>query len=125
MAGEAVMIVDDNEVNLDLAHYTLEVAGYTVSVARDADEVLQLLAGGYRPSIILMDIQLPGMSGLELTRIIKADPALAGIKIVALTSYAMRGDDEKALQAGCDGYITKPIETRTFAQAVGEFLQKQ
>ena len=121
MSGEAVLIIDDNEVNLQLARYSLEEAGFVVKTAGDAGEA-QTLLSTFHPALILMDIQLPGMDGLELTRLLKADSLFADVKIVALTSYAMRGDEQKALVSGCDGYITKPIETRTFAATVAGIL---
>ena len=85
--------------------------GYDVRTAGDAEEALAVLAT-FRPRLILMDLQLPGMDGLELTRRLKADPATRDIVIVALTAYAMKGDEERARAAGCDGYVTKPIDTR-------------
>ena len=121
MAGERILVVDDSLVNLELAEYTLQQAGYAVATASDATEA-QAALEAQRPDLILMDIQLPGMDGLELTRVIKADPRFAGVKIVALTSYAMKGDEEKAVEAGCDGYITKPIEPRAFPAKVAAFL---
>jgi CheY-like chemotaxis protein len=122
VAGESILIVDDNMVNLELAEYTLERAGYTVRMARDAAEAQKIIES-FRPALILMDVQLPGMSGLELTRLIKADSQLHDIIVVALTSYAMRGDEQKALDSGCDGYITKPIETRSFADDIAGYLR--
>ena len=109
MAGERILVVDDNLTNLKLARVVLTKKGYEVRTATDAAEALAALAV-FRPRLILMDIQLPGVDGLALTRRLKADPATRGIPIVALTSYAMKGDEEKALRAGCDAYITKPID---------------
>lgn len=122
MAGESILIVDDNMVNVELAEYALEIAGYTVRTAGDAAEAQEVLEC-FRPALILMDVQLPGMSGLELTRLIKADSHLHDIIVVALTSYAMRGDEQKALDSGCDGYLTKPIETRSFAGSIAGYLR--
>jgi CheY-like chemotaxis protein len=121
MAGEPVLIVDDNAVNLKLVRVLLAGEGYDVRTATSADEALAVLEG-FRPRLILMDIQLPGMDGLELTRRLKADPAMRGIRIVALTAYAMKGDEEKALAVGCDGYIPKPIDTRTLPDLVARHL---
>jgi two-component system cell cycle response regulator DivK len=121
MAGESILIVEDNDTNLRLFTYLLSSKGYDVRGVRDAPEALQLLQS-FRPGLILMDIQLPGTDGYELTRKLKADPALRDVPIIALTAYAMRGDEEKALAAGCDGYITKPIDTRTFPARIAEFL---
>jgi two-component system cell cycle response regulator DivK len=123
MAGEPILIVDDNPTNLKLARVTLALAGYEVRVAADAEEALAIL-GTYRPRLILMDLQLPGMDGLALTRYLKQDPATGGIVILALTAYAMKGDEDKALDAGCDGYITKPIDTRTLAAVVARHLAR-
>jgi CheY-like chemotaxis protein len=121
MAGKSVLIVDDNAANLKLARLVLATEGYDVRTAQDATEALAVLAT-MRPDLILMDIQLPGIDGLELTRRIKADAAMKSIVIVAMTSYAMKGDEEKATAAGCDGYITKPIDTRTLAESLSTYL---
>ena len=121
MAGELILAVDDNPQNLKLVRVLLASEGYEVVTAVDAEQALQVLAG-CRPALILMDVQLPGMDGLELTRRLKRDPAYAAIKIVALTAYAMKGDDAKALAAGCDGYITKPIDTARFPVLIARYL---
>jgi two-component system, cell cycle response regulator DivK len=110
VAGEPILIVDDNVQNLKLARVILANEGYDVRTAGDAEEALALLRT-FRPHVILMDLQLPGMDGLQLTRQLKADPDTRGIRIVALTAYAMKGDEEKAFAAGCDGYVSKPIDT--------------
>lgn len=104
-----VLIVDDSPMNLKLARVALESEGYEVRTAADGGEAWQLLSS-FAPSAILMDLQMPGLDGFELTRRIKADPQKAQIKIVAVTAYAMKGDRERALEAGCDGYIAKPID---------------
>jgi two-component system, cell cycle response regulator DivK len=122
MAGESILIVDDNPVNLKLVRVLLMTEGYTVKTATSADEALAVL-DAFRPRLILMDIQLPGMDGLELTRRLKADPAMHGIRIVAITAYAMKGDEEKALAVGCDGYIAKPIDTRTLPELIARYLR--
>lgn len=122
MAGEKILIVDDNEANLKLLKFLLSSAGYVVDVAMDAPQALQVLAR-FKPQMILMDIQLPGVNGLDLTRQIKENPDTAAITIVAVTAYAMKGDEEKARLAGCDGYITKPLNTRTIATTVAELLE--
>jgi CheY-like chemotaxis protein len=116
-----VLIVDDNLINLKLAAEILLAADFSITTAVDAETARQLLATDV-PDLILMDIALPGMDGLTLTRLLKADMRLGHIPIVALTAYAMRGDDLKAIAAGCDGYITKPINTRTFADQVSTVL---
>ena len=124
MAGEPILIVDDNPTNLKLARVVLAAEGYEVRVAVDAEEALALL-DSFHPRLILMDLQLPGMDGLTLTRRLKGDPATSGVAIVALTAYAMKGDEEKARQAGCDGYITKPIDTRTLPGVIAGVLAGQ
>jgi CheY-like chemotaxis protein len=121
MAGEAILIVDDNAANLKLARVLLATEGYEVRTAMDAEDALSVLET-FTPRLILMDIQLPGMDGLELTRRLKADPARRGITILAMTAYAMKGDDEKAFAAGCDGYVTKPIDTRALPSVVADYL---
>lgn len=109
MVGERILIVDDNPLNVKLLHYMLQAKGYDVQTASDAEEALGILES-FRPRIILMDILLPGMDGLELTRRLKAARATQGIVIIAVTAYAMKGDEEKALAAGCDGYVAKPVD---------------
>jgi CheY-like chemotaxis protein len=123
MAGEGILIVDDNPVNLKLLRITLAVAGYEVQTAIDAEQALAVLAS-FHPRLILMDIQLPGMDGLELTRRLKADTATSDAIILAVTAYAMKGDEQRALAAGCDGYITKPIDTRTLAGRIARSLEQ-
>src|SRR5438067_6250954 len=103
MTGDDILIVDDNETNLKLARILLQSEGYQVTSAVDAEDALRTLQER-RPRLILMDIQLPGMDGLELTRRLKADPAMRGVIILAMTAYAMKGDEQKVLRAGCDGY---------------------
>lgn len=122
MAGETILIVDDNAANLKLARVLLTGEGYAVQTAIDAEQALETLKS-FRPQLILMDIQLPGMDGLELTRRLKADPATRGITVVALTAYAMKGDEQKALAAGCSGYISKPIDTRRLGADVASYLE--
>lgn len=122
MAGEPILIVDDSPANLKLARVLLASEGYEVRTAADAEEALTVLKA-FRPRLILMDIQLPGMDGLELTRRLKADPAMRGVVILGLTAYAMKGDEERILAAGCDGYIAKPIDTRRLPSQVAEYLE--
>ena len=110
MPTDPILIVDDNPQNLKLVRVLLSSEGYAVYTAADAEEALTVLAC-FTPRLILMDLQLPGMDGLELTRRLKADPERREIVVVALTAYAMKGDEEKARAAGCDGYIAKPIDT--------------
>jgi CheY-like chemotaxis protein len=118
-----VLIVDDNATNLKLVRYVVEAAGHEVTTAIDAESTLAVLARG-TPDVILMDLQLPGVDGLELTRRIKANPDTAGIAIIAVTAYAMKGDREKALDAGCDEYVTKPIDTRALPLVIGRYAQR-
>ena len=121
MVGEPILIVDDNPMNMKLVRILLTTEGYEVRTAVDADEALNVLKE-FHPRVILMDVQLPGIDGLELTRRLKSDPSTQDITILALTAYVMKGDKEKILAAGCDGYISKPIDTRTLAQLVAEHL---
>jgi CheY-like chemotaxis protein len=123
MAGEPILIVDDTPVNLKLTRMLLEHEGYEVRTAATAEEALELLET-FHPRLVLADIQLPGMDGLEMTRRIKADPRNADVLVVALTAYAMKGDEDKAVQAGCDGYITKPIDTRTLGAKLREYMDR-
>jgi CheY-like chemotaxis protein len=122
MSAAAILVVDDHPGNMKLLSYVLTAQGYEVRTASDAAEALAVLAG-FRPQLMLLDIQLPGMGGLELARLVKADPAYAGLLIVAVTASAMRGDEERAIEAGCDGYITKPIDTRTLPKLVASYLE--
>jgi two-component system, cell cycle response regulator DivK len=119
-----VLIVDDNAINLKLARLVLAAEGYQVITAGDAEGALELLKT-HRPRLILMDIQLPGMDGFQLTRKLKADPTTRDIVIIAMTAYAMKGDDLRAADAGCDGYLSKPIDTRTLAQAVARHMSPE
>jgi two-component system, cell cycle response regulator DivK len=115
--------VDDNITNLKLAKVLLTKEGYVVQPAVDAEDALRILET-FKPRLILMDIQLPGMDGLELTRLLKAAPETKDIVILALTAYAMKGDEEKARAAGCDGYITKPIDTQALPGLIAGYLTK-
>jgi CheY-like chemotaxis protein len=116
-----ILIVDDHPTNTKLLAFLLSSKGYEVRTAASADEALAALAD-WKPRLILMDIQLPGMDGLTLTRQLKADPATSDIPIIAATAYAMKGDEERALEAGCSGYITKPIDTRALPGVIARFL---
>lgn len=119
--NESILIVDDNIDNLDMTQILLESEGFQVRRAEDAEEALKTLQA-YRPQVILMDIQLPGMDGLELSRRLRQNPALEGVIILALSAYAMKDDEVQAREAGCDGYITKPINTRTFVATIRGYL---
>jgi two-component system, cell cycle response regulator DivK len=122
MAADHVLIVDDNPVNLRLTEVVLKGARHEVHTARDAESALEAVAS-LRPGLILMDIQLPGMDGLELTRRLRADPDTRDIVIVATSAYAMASDKRKAREAGCDGYIVKPIDVRTLPETVSGYLR--
>jgi CheY-like chemotaxis protein len=122
MAGEPRLIVDDNPQNLKLARVLLTREGYDVRTAVDGEDALRILET-FAPRLILMDLQLPGLDGLELTRRLKADPARRSIAIVALTAYAMKGDREKALAAGCDDYVAKPIDLEVLPRVVARYVR--
>ena len=121
MARAPVLIVDDSPANLKLARVALEAEGYEVRTAADGEEAWRML-GSFTPSSILMDLQLPGLDGFELTQRIKADPALQHVPIIAVTAYAMKGDRERALAVGCDGYISKPLDPILLPQLVANHL---
>src|SRR3954449_9268936 len=112
-----ILIVEDTPLNLELARDVLEAHGYEVWAAANAEECLALLETR-QPDLILMDVQLPGMDGLQLTQQLRADPATRRLPIVAMTAHAMVEDAERVRAAGCDGYLVKPIQTRTLAKQV-------
>ena len=122
-APPLILVVDDNEAGQLLVTTVLHLEGFTVDAAGSSAEVMEQLRK-HTPDLILMDVQLPGQDGLSLTRQLKSDPATAAIRIVALTAYAMAGDREQALAAGCIGYITKPIDTRNLGDQVRNFLSE-
>ena len=122
MSDKKILVVEDNPVNMELVTDLLEVAGFAFASAMTAEEGIRL-AETELPDLILMDIQLPGMDGLEATELLKKNPKTLHIPIVALTAHAMKGDEERALAVGCIGYITKPINTRTFPHLVAEFAE--
>ena len=117
-----IMIVEDNAINLKLARYVLERAGFSVTGAASAEEAQALLRHAV-PDLILVDIGLPGMDGLTFTRELKSASRYQSIPIVAFSAFAMKGDERKAVDSGCDGYITKPIDTRLFPDQVAAFLR--
>ena len=123
MKERNVLIVDDNPMNMKLVRVLLTGEGYEVRTAADALEALDILKE-WRPLLILMDIQLPGIDGLELTRQLKANSATDQIIIIGLTAYAMKGDEERILAAGCDAYIAKPIDTRTLPRVIAMLIEK-
>ena len=116
-----ILIVDDIDTNIDLLEQILDEA-HELSIARSGEEALKSIQNR-RPDLILMDVALPGISGLEATRIIKATPDLSAIPVIAVTSYAMRGDRAKALKTGCDDYLTKPIDEDLLLQTIAERLK--
>ena len=121
MTSHKILIIEDNLLNLELATDLLEANGFVVYSAQTAEEGLRL-AHELLPDLVLMDFSLPGMDGLAATRQLKADHATRHLTVVGLTANAMKGDEEAALQAGCDGYLTKPINTRTFIASVNQFI---
>ncbi len=123
MTRMRVLVIEDNLMNMELITDILTANGHEVLQAATAPEALALLEET-KPDLILMDIQLPGVSGLDLTKRLKADPGTSRIPIVAITSYAMKGDEERALEAGCDGYIPKPIDIEQFYHVVGNALKR-
>ena len=120
-APKRVLIVEDNDLNMKLFHDLLEAHGYDILTTKDGMEALRL-ARQHRPDLILMDIQLPEVSGLEVTKWIKEDDDLRAIPIIAVTAFAMKGDEEKIREGGCEAYIAKPISVVNFLQTVERFL---
>jgi two-component system cell cycle response regulator DivK len=118
-----ILIVEDHPDNMELAVYLLNTAGHVVYSASDAEEGLAM-AREQLPDLILMDIQLPGMDGLDATKLLKSDAATGGIPVIALTALAMKGDEQRIRAAGCDGYIGKPIGIQTFLATVAGHLQR-
>lgn len=121
MSAGQVLVVDDNPINVELVRFILESAGFNIDVVCEASLALDQIRAR-RPDLVLMDIQLPGIDGLELTRQLKADPDIRNIVVVAFTAYAMKGDEAKMRAAGCDGYVSKPIEVATFADRIRSYL---
>ena len=118
---KTVLIVEDNELNMKLFRDLLQIHGYATIEARTGPEALERLTD-HRPDLILMDIQLPEVSGLEVTQKIKADPELADIPVIAVTAFAMKGDEERIRQGGCEDYIAKPISVVSFLEKVKRYL---
>jgi two-component system cell cycle response regulator DivK len=121
MTQKTVLIVEDNELNMKLFNDLLEAHGYNVIQTRDGLEALKL-AREHHPDLILMDIQLPEVSGLEVTKWLKEDDRLKAIPVIAVTAFAMKGDEERIRDGGCEAYIAKPISVATFLQTVQRFL---
>ena len=122
MQNKTIVVIEDNELNMKLVRGLLSMGNYDIHEAGDAESGIEL-ARQHLPDLILMDIQLPGMDGLTATRLMKEDSVFNDIPIVALTSYAMDGDEEKATESGCSGYISKPIDTRSFLETIARYLQ--
>jgi two-component system cell cycle response regulator DivK len=118
---KTVMIVEDNELNMKLFHDLLEAHGYATVGTRNGTEALDL-ARKHRPDLILMDIQLPEVSGLEVTKWLKEDPELKRIPVVAVTAFAMKGDEERIREGGCEAYLSKPISVGKFIETIRHFL---
>jgi two-component system cell cycle response regulator DivK len=121
LMSRTVLIVEDNELNMKLFNDLLQAHDFDTVQTRDGREALDL-AREHRPDLILMDIQLPGVSGLEITRMIKEDTDLRHIPVIAVTAFAMKGDEEKIREGGCEGYIAKPISVPRFLETITRFL---
>ena len=119
--AKKVLIVEDNELNMKLFHDLLDAQGYATLQTREGLQALAL-AREHKPDLILMDIQLPQVSGLEVTRWIKDDPELRAIPVVAVTAFAMKGDEERIREGGCEAYISKPISVTHFLETVRKYL---
>jgi two-component system, cell cycle response regulator DivK len=121
---KTILIVEDNELNMKLFNDLLEAHGYNTLQVRDGRAVIELTRKN-QPDLILMDIQLPEISGLEITKMLKADDDLRDIPVIAVTAFAMKGDEQKIRDGGCDGYIAKPISVASFLQTVSKFLEPE
>lgn len=118
-----VLVVEDNEMNMQLVEYLLEEGGYEILKATSGEEAIKLTSEKL-PDLILMDIHLPGMDGLSVVRQMKDNDRTQQIPILALTAHAMRGDRDRFLQAGCDGYISKPIDVKTFVPSIEKYISR-
>lgn len=116
-----ILLVEDNEVNMRLVERTIKNPAYMIVSAANGEEALER-AAQYKPDLIILDIQIPKMDGYAVARTLKADPALKHIPIIALTAHAMKGDEEKILAAGCDSYVSKPIEVSKFREKINDLL---
>jgi CheY-like chemotaxis protein len=125
MSSRKILVVEDNDMNMQLVEFLLEEGGYTIVKATSGEEALAITrddADGNAPDLILMDIHLPGMDGLSVVRAMKEDARTKRVPILALTAHAMRGDKDRFLEAGCDGYISKPIDVKTFMSSIQQYL---
>jgi two-component system cell cycle response regulator DivK len=120
-SAKTVLVVEDNELNMKLFHDLLEAHGYNILQTKDGMDALRI-AREHKPDLILMDIQLPEVSGLEVTKWIKEDDNLKSIPVIAVTAFAMKGDEEKIREGGCEAYIAKPISVTNFLETVRKFL---
>jgi len=120
-AEKTILIVEDNELNMKLFHDLIQAHGYNILQTKDGMEALKL-ARQHKPDLILMDIQLPEVSGLEVTKWIKGDPELHEVPVVAVTAFAMKGDEERIRQGGCEAYLSKPISVAKFMETIRRFL---
>ena len=121
MTSPTILIIEDNPLNVELATDLLEAGGFSIHATNTAEEGIHL-ARELLPDLVLMDISLPGMDGLAATKTLKADPATSHLTIIGLTAHAMKGDEGTALNAGFDGYLTKPIDTRAFVSTIRNYL---
>ena len=119
-----VLVVEDNEMNMQLVEFLLEEGGYEIVKAASGEEAMGIARSGQPVDLVLMDIHLPGVDGLSVVRELKGDERTSGIPILAMTAHAMRGDKDRFLQAGCDGYISKPIDVKTFLSSIEPFVRK-
>ena len=124
MSSRRILVVEDNDMNMQLVEYLLEEGGFDIIKAASGEEALSITRDTTAPplDLILMDIHLPGMDGLSVVRAMKADERTKTVPILALTAHAMRGDKDRFLEAGCDGYISKPIDVKTFLASIGQYL---
>jgi CheY-like chemotaxis protein len=124
VSSRRVLVVEDNDMNMQLVEYLLEEGGFDIIKAASGEEALSITRDTTAPplDLILMDIHLPGMDGLSVVRAMKADERTKTVPILALTAHAMRGDKDRFLEAGCDGYISKPIDVKTFLASIGQYL---
>jgi CheY-like chemotaxis protein len=120
---QSVLVVEDNDMNMQLVEYLLEEGGYQIVKAASGEEALSIARGGTPVDLILMDIHLPGIDGLSVIHEMKNDERTKSIPILALTAHAMRGDKDRFLEAGCDGYISKPIDVKTFLTSIRSYLR--
>jgi CheY-like chemotaxis protein len=125
MTARRILVVEDNDMNMQLVEYLLEEGGYDIAKASSGEEALALARdpATIAPDLILMDIHLPGMDGLSVVRAMKTDERMRQVPILALTAHAMRGDKDRFLEAGCDGYISKPIDVKTFITSIEQYLR--